>query len=410
MGLTIGKNNWSPKVPIVIMDFKGDAVFFHTAREEAARREQTFRFFTLEAHKPSYYFNPFRSFDAEWRSLPQLVQLNLDALGLNHGFGYGRGYFLQRSRYLLSETLKEAKNIENFSDLYKALLRICRERKTEFREAFELVSLIESLTHYKQLVTTRADELKHPEHAIQMDRLLEECEVAYFWLPSARESVAVSQTGKLELFAFQTAALDRQDKQKPFRQAYLIIDECQKLAGENFQVVLQQARSAGIATILANQSLYDLKTPDFDLRPTVRTNTRAKLFFSVNEPEELRNLSMMSGEEVHCAEDDDREAVKPRLIPNQILGVSDHPQQLFLHVSGGSGYTQFGGLPVPVQTDWPLSKAVTEARMAMPWPTVTDAPKGALVISERSPQEVEADVRSAAAKKYQQRILSFLEE
>ena len=43
----------SKPLPIVICDFKGDSVLFHTAREEARRRGQAFRFFTIEKDKPT---------------------------------------------------------------------------------------------------------------------------------------------------------------------------------------------------------------------------------------------------------------------------------------------------------------------------------------------------------------------
>jgi hypothetical protein len=404
------KDGWSPKLPIGIVDLKGDPVLFQTAREEAKRRDQVFRFFTLEPGKASYKFNPLRTFDPKKRGIPQFVQLVLDSLGLNHGVGYGRSYFSQRSRFMLSEVLKISPKIDTFDDLYKALTKLARERKADFRDSFELVAIIESLTHYPQLITTADHESKHADEVILVDRMLEDCEVVYFWLPTALESINVREAGKLFLFNLQTAALDRQRAGKPFRRVPLFIDEGQKLAGENFQGVLQQARSAGIAVTFANQSLSDLRTPDVDLRPTIRTNTRAKLFFSVSEPEELRMLSAMSGEEVQYSDDDDAETVKPRLMTNQILAVSDHPQRLFLHVNGGSGYTQFGGLLVPVHTEWPISKELAQVREAMPWPPLTAAAPDVLVTSDEMPQKVEFDVRRAATKKYKQRIQKMAEE
>src|SRR5205807_8135630 len=134
-----------------------------------------------------------------------------------------------------------------FRDLYRRLNTLCEERPEDFRDAFELLSVIESLTHYEQLVTTADHE--RGDDTIRMDRVLEEREVAYFWLPTAKESATVSQVGKLVLFNLRTAAHDRQSEGKERRQVFLFIDEFQKLAGENFQQILQQARSAGIAAI-----------------------------------------------------------------------------------------------------------------------------------------------------------------
>lgn len=131
-----------------------------------------------------------------------------------------------------------------------------------------------------------------------MPELIEHRQVAYFWLPAALESISVREIGKLALFCLLTAAIDRQRTTGQRRQVYLVIDEFQRLAGENFKVILEQARSFGLSTILANQTQSDLKTHDIDLTPTVRTNTRTKLYFAVTDPDEVRTLSNASGDEV----------------------------------------------------------------------------------------------------------------
>jgi hypothetical protein len=375
--------------PVVIIDLKGDEVMFQTAKAEAEARGQKFRFFTLEQGKASHRFNPFDGFKSKNRSLPQLVQLVLDALGLNHGVGYGRSYYSHRSRLLLSEALKEGlkrpKGVRSFQDLYEVLTELFSDRKADFRDAFELLSVIELLTHYDQLVTTQALDQDLEADCIQMDRVLEDREVVYFWLPSALESVSVREVGKLVLLNMRTASQNRRDQGKELRRAFLFIDECQKLAGENFQEVLQQARSGGIAVVLANQSLSDLQTPDLDLRPTVRTNTRVKMFFSVAEPEELQVLSEFSGDELQSTPFEETEQRQPRLSTREILAVSDHPKRLFLMVNGGSGYTQFGGIPIPVETDWPISLATANERLKMPWPKLSWMPKSSLVVATTPP-------------------------
>ena len=110
------KDVWSQPAPVVNFDLKGDPVLFQTAKMEAERRGQKFRFFTLEKGKASCRFNPFSGFDSSSRTLPQLVQLVLDSLSLNYGVGYGRSYYAQRSRMLLSEALRETKSVNNFND------------------------------------------------------------------------------------------------------------------------------------------------------------------------------------------------------------------------------------------------------------------------------------------------------
>jgi hypothetical protein len=138
------------------------------------------------------------------------------------------------------------------------------------------------LTEYRQLITNPDEDLSDPEGIIFMPHVIRDRQVAYFWLPAALESISVGEIAKLVLFNLRIAAQDwkRNHPEDP-RRIVLVIDELQRVAGENLQGILQDARSFGINAILANQSLRDLKSPTgFDLAPTIMTNTRAKFFFT----------------------------------------------------------------------------------------------------------------------------------
>jgi type IV secretory pathway VirB4 component len=274
----------SDPYPMVIIDLKGDAALFNTVKHEAARRGQPFKFFTTEKNAPTYRFNPFRGFDRESRSVAQLCQLILDSLSLNHGKGYGRSYYTERSRNVLSSTLHKYKDISSFEDLHECLTAVLRSTSDTRakNDAFELLSIIEMLKEYKQLVTGPNEDVSKTDGVIFMPNVLRNREVAYFWLPAALESISVGEIAKLVLFNLRTAAQDwkRQNPKDP-RRVILVIDELQRVAGENLQGILQDARSFGISAILANQSLKDLQSPTgFDLAPTIMTNTRVKFFFT----------------------------------------------------------------------------------------------------------------------------------
>jgi len=264
-----------PPYPVVILDLKGDAALFHTVKAEAEARGQTFKFFTTEKSAPTYRFNPFRGFDRESRSVAQLCQLILDSLSLNHGKGYGRSYYTERSRSILSATLHKYPDITSFQDLHEALTATVRSMPDTRakNDAFELLSVIEMLQEYRQLVTGPEEDVSTTDGVIFMPNVLRKREVAYFWLPAALESISVGEIAKLVLFNLRTAAQDwkRQHSDDP-RKVVLVIDELQRVAGENLQGILQDARSFGISAILANQSLQDLQSPTgFDLAPTIMT-------------------------------------------------------------------------------------------------------------------------------------------
>jgi hypothetical protein len=429
----------TPPPPMVVLDLKGDYALFHTLREESAKRRKhmgitdpddarhAFRFFTPEKGRASYFFNPFQSLDTEARSEIQLCHLILDSLGLNHGEGYGRSYYSRKSRMMLLDALTKGPRPRSIEELYKRLKQFTGEHDDLDRltgdfnykhDTFELLATIHTLSKYEMLATTA--NLDNPELSIHMPEVIQEGQIAYFWLPAALESISVREIAKLAIFSLLTAAIDRQrekgtGKDEP-KQVYLVIDEFQRIAGENFKVILEQARSFGISAILANQTQSDLNTHDIDLRPTVRGNTRTKMFFSVTDPEEERVLSEASGQELAMLESgfggfSDHAAaaapaqwsqsLKPRLTRNDIMRVSDHPLEYILKVSRGSGFTQFGGMPIPVRTTYPLTKDLFEERKRLPWPPSMKA----TVVPTKSPEE-----HDASTQEFSSRAMSGLED
>lgn len=432
--------------PIVILDLKGDNALFQTVKHEVENRREwylknayhqagedksrqhsdeeesgtdvegqdayhQFRYFTPEKNMASHYFNPFDSLKSEARTDIQLCHLFLDALNLNHGEGYGRSYYSRRNRTLLFEALRqEPKSLQELDAILKKLTGSRRNgpglrgQHEKPQDTFELVSTIHALTQYEMLAT--AKNVDHPEQSIRMPELIENRQVAYFWLPAALESISVREIGKLALFGLLTAAIDRQRRGEKPRQVYLVIDEFQRIAGENFKIILEQARSFGICAILANQTQSDLKTHDVDLRPTIRTNTRTKMFFAVTDPEEVGYLSQSSGEELAFVRSASKSesaktwritsgwthSVKTRLTRNDILAATDHPLEYILHVSRGSGYTQFGGMPQLLRTTYPLSHNEYMERMHTKWPKRDPH----TVVAKKSPLEVGQEAAALA--------------
>ncbi len=421
----------SPKLteppPMVIIDLKGDPTLFHTVREESCKRREAagitddsdpryaFRFFTPSPHQASHIFNPFDSMKSEVRTDMQLCNLLLDSLSLNHGEGYGRSYYSRRSRMLLQQALAHGDSYSpkptSIAELNEKLKRFMLKQgdvkgiDAEFgspHDTFELLATIRTLAEYPLLAGSTKD--VDPQHCIFMPGVLEHRQVVYFWLPAALESISVREIAKLALYSMLTAAIDRKsDPDQEDRQAFLVIDEFQRIAGENFKIILEQARSFGISAILANQTQQDLKTPDVDLRPTIRSNTRTKMFFSVTDPSEERELSDASGQEIAefmsmtaagagggAGTTSWQQSLKPRLTRNDIMSAADHPHDLILKVSRGAGYTQFAGMPFVVRTTYAMTKDEYTRREKEPWPK-KDAPA-----PEEGPslQEIEEEVKA----------------
>ncbi|MFH1417351.1 MAG: TraM recognition domain-containing protein [Planctomycetota bacterium] len=437
----------TPAPPMVIIDLKGDPALFHTVREETEERRlqlgitdprdprHAFRFFTSEKGMATHHFNPFASLESNSRSLIQVCHLFLDSLSLSHGEGYGRSYYSRKNRHLLYEVLDAKPNPRSFEELFAQLAKAVERKPQLYRDCFELVSTIHALSKYPQIATF--EPLKHPEDAIHMPSVLEHSQVVYFWLPAVLESISVREIAKLALYCLISAAIDRQRTDQPTRQAYLVIDEFQRIAGENFRVILEQSRSFGISAILANQSQGDLKTPDVDLRPAIRTNTRFKQYFGLSDPQEIADLCDTSGQEIaslHSWEmtatesrsqprsrkeprqmfssKSETEFIKSRLTINDILTVTDHPLDSIIHVSRGDGYTQYGGFPLPLRSTWSTTLKEYRRRQRASWPT-RDEYELETVVAEQGPSEIDHELERETAKKQaalDEKILELFEQ
>jgi hypothetical protein len=259
---------------------------------------------------------------------------------------------------------------------------------------------------------------------ISMRQVVEQRQVVYFWLPTVESSIIAREIANLALFSYFSAMRARTKQRLPQRQAYLVVDEFQKLAGDRFSVILQQARGFGLSTILSNQSIADLKTPTYDLRSAINQNTRLKLYFSFSDCREMNDFAKRSGEELaymrsgvyDLAGDQEPDAplfnqwrheIKSRVTTNDMLQVTDHPLQAFMDVRAGSGYTQFGGATLPLQMFHPIRWSEFQKRRdELPWPTREELGTALSTCSNVSTEEVD-DRAAAVLSKLDERIQAF---
>jgi hypothetical protein len=286
-----GEISVSDPHPIVILDIKGDSALFHTAKEEARRRGQEFLFFTVDSTKPSHYFNPFLALRRHKATVSEQAHQLLDSLSLNYGEGYGKSYFTRIGRQALLQILRVGETPQSLREVYARLKNDPKKQK----KAEELFAALEGLIDYPQLFTTKYQEEIEPEKIIDFDRVLERNQVVYFSLSAPTQSMAVREIGKLAIYSFFLAAIHRYSNSST-KQAYLIIDEFQRLVGENLAQVLEQAREFGIGAILANQTISQLDTPDGNLWSLINGCVRASLHFGSADPDEKKLLSQASGE------------------------------------------------------------------------------------------------------------------
>lgn len=397
--------------PILIIDLKGEYALFHTVREEVRKQaeregrtlEDCFRVFTSEKDMATHFFNPLGDMTYGDRYVADLANLLLDALELNHGPGYGRSFY-SRKNYMLLHQVLQADNPATFDELCRRVTKAMKSNSDDRQQAFELMATLYGLMEFKQLKPP--PDLPETD-TISMRQVIEKRQVVYFWLPTVESSIIAREIANLALFSYFSAMRARAKTRVPIRQSYLVVDEFQKLAGDRFSVILEQARGFGLSAILSNQSISDLKTPSYDLRPTVLQNTRSKLYFSFADCREMVEFAKRSGEELaymrsgvyDVAGDQQPDApffdrwshtIKPRVTTNDMIRVTDHPLQAYLDIRSGSGYTQFGGATLPVQMFHPIRWSdFRERRDELPWPSLEELGIESATVASVTPEDVD---------------------
>ncbi len=408
---------------IVIIDLKGDQALFQAVKEEADKQGRVFKWFTNELERSTFVFNPLAITRNEAVSLNQVGETLLEALSLSHGEGYGRGYFSRRARQWLTGMLRKHPDTESFEQLYEyANRREGIRSPQDYQDVFELLSVLESLSYFPQLnmrPTRPGDPVAAQQKdsaldaAIDLRQVIREKHVVYFWLPAAAEAASVREIAKLVVYSLLQEHLRHEREEGFAAKTVLMIDEFQRMASGGFRIILEQARSYGIAAVLANQTFQDLQTPDADIRHTVASNTRLKQTFSAPDVEQQNQLIQGSGNEVVTRDwwllglgrlrwrptprpVSEVPAVTtayglPRISRNQVITVSDDPFASLLAVSRGSGYTQWGGFSIPISIrDFTITKERYEELKRMKWPAED---KNTLVVRRAipTPDEIQGE-------------------
>lgn len=376
---------------LMVIDLKGDSQEILASLKAAACRsdkEIPLRYFTIREDQSTFAFNPFQLPCWNRLNLFQRTDVLCGALGLVYGTDYGRGYFSSANAMVLYATLKHYPDVGSFADLADRIAYVTQrpqlhglsESKTEAGNHVWMVA--ERLASFKPLNITpqSAPTTEVSRCAMDPAQLFERQEIFYFHLSTTLGPGSSPEIARLAMFMLLTTAtlMPRQ------RQIYLMIDEFQRVAAHNVDTILQIARSMNVGVILANQTMLDLKRDE--LIPVVETNCRYRQWYAISSPEEQERLSKASGETIdllHSASvsvqrdgfdtrttvsHSSSQFIAPRLSTNDIKLASDDPRKSIALVTRGAGYSQFGGMPVVVDSDFHIPEEEFLRRKQMPWP------------------------------------------
>ncbi|MBX3412410.1 MAG: TraM recognition domain-containing protein [Pirellulales bacterium] len=376
---------------VVIIDLKGEDWLFHATRDAAQKAGRKFRWFTIVPDDSSYVFNPFTQSHWSQLSPEQCTQVILQALSLDYGIGYGRGFFSAMNETVLLRLLREYE-INSFEALYRKLedsapTKAAGGQATDLRDARHLTALVNRLSAAHALNLTEQDLADKPEawdNAIDMPTLFDESQVVYFTLPSPLEPVGAPAIAKLALYSLFTAAAQRTGKRK---QVYVFIDEFQQVISDSIKLILEQARSKGVSLILAHQTTGQLDRNGTDLAETVDSCTAFKQNLKASDTKAAKRLAEGSGEASYQMFNtsyrvppsgnmdnlmpetvDVVETIRPRLEPNTIIEVSADSSASMVRFTEGSGYTQFSGYWTIIDSQYHQTPDEFEVRSRRDWP------------------------------------------
>lgn len=433
-----------PDSSLLVLDLKGDMALFEAARLAAenakdgrgASRPIRFRWFTTEADRSTYAFNPLNQ--SYMQRLPQLerTQILARAVGLEHGEGYGRGHFSSQNRNALLKLITACPDVDSFRKLHEEGRRQKKLFTSWEREhASDMFAAIHTLANIDALNLTRRDRVDPLvlENAIDMAELVQCPNIAYFRLPATSQAAANREVGKLAIYSLLTAI---RQAGHPKRQMYIVIDEFQQLVSTDLALMLQQARSYGVGVIMAHQTQSDLKLPEADLTQAVEENTHFKQIFSVNDLGHRQSLEALSGEALyHLASwkqgieayegdvleplagmldggllDDDMEVdvaphVGPRLRANDLIEMSARQNVSLVQFKRNVGYGQYDGHSFLIRTDYHISRETYVRRLAAPWPGVESA--GGTIITPLPPDTFFYQIGVEKTSAVPQMILPF---
>ncbi|TWT44357.1 AAA-like domain protein [Phycisphaerae bacterium RAS1] len=288
------EGRFEPHPPLLIIDLKegGDNYLRTIAAQIAASREQkTLRFFSNDPDFESLKFDPLYCLRSIRYPLKKAETI-LKALSLIYKEGYGSDFFTAEQHTQLLKTLYQDQP-ETLAEMIKYIDAATRGNKKN-KDARGLYSALAPL-QYSFHLDERDD--RSGSEFIDLERFYENGEVLYVHLNSRSQSIDAKVIGKLIIFALMETAAERK-KQGNSRQAFVAIDEFQRLAAQNIVEVLEDSRSLGVGFVLAHQSPESLRTRETDLYRMIADLCSYKQFLSLTSSNIVEQLQLVSGRRI----------------------------------------------------------------------------------------------------------------
>ena len=385
-----GKNSDS----VVVMDLKGDPAQFRAAGMAAKKAGVPFKWFTLDKGRATFGMNPFlQSHFSSRLSINEGAAMMVKAMGLDFGDFYGATYFRDMAQLFL-RSIMDLGNVESFvelSEYAKKTPSFLKLNKQVTKETSHLSAVLDDLAsvHALNVHPNRSSEIQ-VKNMIDMNSLLHQRQVIYFYLKSTLQSLIADAVAKLAAYSLLTAAALNENKQT--NRVFLVVDEFHRIVSQEMCLFLQQSRSLGIGCVLSTQTTADLNSPAGDFRDVIEESTNAKIDLSANSPEQAKrlmeespevlsyqksfsfenktvtDLSILKSKYVSSSSETLSEVAQHSIGRNDLKTLGADRQMALVRVRTPDGLTQLGGMQVPVRLMYHISKEEYQRRTSMPWP------------------------------------------
>ena len=267
---------------IVVLDFKPDPALLFNAYLESLRAGIPFRLLDPTPGRWSHIFNPLRQSHLQRQNPAQKAEAILQAMGQDHGPGYGRDHFTGRADEWISDVFAKYPDasIERLAMLMLDRAAFSFIDKDLWKDASgPRMQLAKGATVPWLSVTAETPGITAAQMAMAVDlrQLLHgPPQVLYVALNAAEFRAGSRLIAGLVAYGIFAAAA-REDRKCGVR---IFLDEGAEFAGPGLSAILDRGRSCGIGVCYVHQHLEQLQRSDQDYSEALESGTGVHVVFS----------------------------------------------------------------------------------------------------------------------------------
>jgi hypothetical protein len=368
VGQLMQPNSTGQHDDIVVIDNGGDSALFWWIKAQAESHGREFQPIFVHPDLDGYNFDPFQSSTESIGGVLDRAGLLMESSAISKARAYGVQWFWLNN--MVSAILAVKRAMRDGVPLTLTCIRdYLRRHIGDFSDAQQILLAIELLLAYPQLSSTDGESGKF----VRWGDVEAKNAVVYVYAPTLNQPAA-PYLATLVAHSLVAHKLEQTLLGTNRRHVFIVWDEWQCAASEQFGELLSQSAKHKITFILANQSIKQLDAVNESLADIVLTNTAIQMFYSPYFEEEKLYLqqhselipTILGGKTVNRggAGVTEREVLDHKLSHNQILRVASTFGAAILLRRNQSGFEE----PVKIWNDHAVTPDVYEELSNRPLP------------------------------------------